>query len=210
MNDPGLPLAPMEQPCPPLAAGKPGRRYSVAVLGRPGRSASPETQWLSLTLAELLGHELAVAGQLVVLPGRASGRARAALDLAAPGPLTPAELHPLRLLLDTDLVVSVSCQRDEDVEGGGLQLAVHAQEGRTGGLVGYVRAFGPDAPYALAESAGAALRRQLQARGLSFPEAARRATPGSRGRRTSSARSGYTPCRSARRSPGARTQRGTR
>ncbi len=81
------------------------RRTSVAVLGFQNLSNQDADLWLSTTLAELLSTELAVSGELLLIPGEAVARMKRELQISETESLASDTLKTIGQNLGTDYVV---------------------------------------------------------------------------------------------------------
>jgi eukaryotic-like serine/threonine-protein kinase len=160
------------------AVGQQVQRRSVAVLGLENLSGSPDVQWLSEALAEMLTAELAGLG---AAPRQGVLRSIRELGLDEAGGLGPAELRRLQARLGADVLVMGSylvleAPRDGLKPGRRIRLDLRLQDARSARiLASSARTGALQELFSLVTQAGAGLRERLEA----WPPAAEQLKPGS-------------------------------
>ncbi|HSK80017.1 MAG TPA: tetratricopeptide repeat protein [Thermoanaerobaculia bacterium] len=165
-----------------LAPEAASARPSVAVLGFQNLSGNPEDDWISAALAEIVGFELAVPGDLRVIPADSVARMRRELPLAGAERPALASLSGIARNLGTDLVVTGSYL----LTGAGgeetLRVQVLTQDARTGETVAWARQTGrAGAVIELATVAARGLRTTLAGSSSGSPSPEAVAVAGSAG-----------------------------
>lgn len=162
-------------------------RHSVAVVGVTSLSGRKEDDWLPGALTEMLSTELAAGGQLRVVPGEDTSRAKADLQLPDAAGFSGATLSQIRNRLGSDVVVSGSMVDLNRTSGKQIRLDLRVQDAVTGETLASIAQTGTaDNLFALVSRSGAQLREslgvplvsgteegELQAALPSTPEAAR-------------------------------------
>lgn len=170
---------------PVAAAIKP--RHSVAVVGVKSLSGHKEDEWLPAALTEMLSTDLAAGGQLRVVPGEDTSRAKIDLQLPDAAGFSGATLSQIRNRLGSDVVVSGSMVDLNRASGNQIRLDLRVQDAVTGETLASIAQTGTaDNLFALVSRSGAQLREslgvplvsgteesELQAALPSTPEAAR-------------------------------------
>ena len=140
-----------------------GAQRTVAVLSFTNLGGSPDAEWLSTALAELLSSEVEAAAELHSVPGQVVAEATTSLDLAEISGLSPASIAKLQQQLSCDLVVAGSYLAGE--RGGLERVDLRVQDAATGETVAAVTWTGLDAQ--LSEVASILSRRLRAALGVS-------------------------------------------
>jgi DNA-binding winged helix-turn-helix (wHTH) protein/tetratricopeptide (TPR) repeat protein/TolB-like protein len=162
-------------------------RHSVAVLGVKSLSVRKEDEWLPGALTEMLSTELAAGGQLRVVPGEDTSRAKADLQLPDAAGFSKSTLSQIRNRLGSDVVVSGSMVDLNRTSGKQIRLDLRVQDTVSGETLASIAQTGTaDNLFALVSRSGAQLREslgvplvsgteesELQAALPSTPEAAR-------------------------------------
>lgn len=145
----------------PAPAAAPART-SVAVLGFQNLSGAPEDDWISAALSEIVGFELAAAGDLRVIPADNVARMRRELSFSPAQGAALASLSGIAKNLGTDLVVTGSYLLAAAEGEERLRVQVLARDVRTGETVAWARQTGhPEAVIELATAAARGLRGTL-------------------------------------------------
>ncbi len=141
---------------------------SVAVLGFKNLSGRPAADWMSTALSEMLVAEMAVDGQLRVVPGETVARVKRELGIATAETLPEERLAQVGANLGTDLVLLGSYLAIGESGGGKVRLVVHVQDTERGETVATFTTNGAeDDLFALIEEASAGLRDFLELRQVS-------------------------------------------
>lgn len=142
--------------------GKKAFRPTIAVLGFKNQTATPETDWVSTSLRDMLASELAAGDFIVPTPGESVSRMK--IDLALPNEATyaPDTIQNVRRSLHCDYIVSGSFVATGKSAGGRVQLYVTLQNAKNGAVLKTISDSGTDlALPELATNVGNALRGQL-------------------------------------------------
>ena len=148
--------------------GKKAFRPTVAVLGFKNQTATPETDWVSTSLRDMLASELAAGDFVVPTPGESVSRMK--IDLALPNEASyaPDTIQKVRRSLHCDYVVSGYFVDPGQSAGGRVELYVTLQNAKDGAVLKTVRESGFDlALPQLAARVGSSLRGQLGLPGIS-------------------------------------------
>jgi eukaryotic-like serine/threonine-protein kinase len=143
-------------------------RPTIAVLGFKNQTATPETDWVSTSLRDMLASELAAGDFIVPTPGESVSRMK--IDLALPNEASyaPDTIQKVRRSLHCDYIVSGSFVGSGKAAGGRVELYVTLQNAKNGAVLKTVRELGTDlALPQLAASVGSSLRGQLGLPGIS-------------------------------------------
>jgi eukaryotic-like serine/threonine-protein kinase len=143
-------------------------RPTIAVLGFKNQNATPETDWVSTSLRDILASELAAGDFIVPTPGESVSRMK--IDLALPNEATyaPDTIEKVRRSLHCDYIVSGSFVDPGKSAGGRVQLYVNLQNAKSGEVLKSVAESGTDlALPELAAKVGNTLRGQLGLPGIS-------------------------------------------
>jgi eukaryotic-like serine/threonine-protein kinase len=152
-----------------IAAIKP--RHSVAVLGVKNLSGREEDEWLPGAFTEMLSTELAVGGQLRVVPGEDTSRANTDLQLPDAAGFSVSTLSQIRNRLGSDIVISGSMVDLNRTSGKQIRLDLRAQDATTGEILASVAQTGtPGDLFAMVSRSGAQLREKLGVPGISEME----------------------------------------
>ncbi len=144
---------------------------SVAVLGFKNVSGRPAADWMSTALSEMLVAEMAVSGEMRVIPDENVTRMKRELDIASVEALGEDKLTLVSDNLGTDLLLVGSYLSVGDVGGGKVRLVVHVQDASKGETVETFTINGDDADlFALIEEAGTGLRSFLKMRDVTDEE----------------------------------------
>jgi len=142
---------------------KPAERNSVAVLGFKNLSGKPEAAWLSTALSEMLVAEVAVGGEMRVIPGENVARMKRELELAESESLTAEDLERVGANLGTDLVLMGSYLTVGAAGTGNVRLVLHLQDVARGKTVETFTAQGTEEDlFGLITTASMGLREYLR------------------------------------------------
>ena len=167
--------------------GKPFRP-TVAVLGFKNQTTTPETDWVSTSLADMLASELAAGDLVVPTPGESVARMKRDLSLPNEASYSQDTIQKVRRSLRCDYVVYGAFFSTGESAGGRVVLTVQLQRARTGEVMERINESGTElALPELATRVGNVLRTrlglprvsgsqlsELQAALPSTPEASRR------------------------------------
>ena len=148
--------------------GKRAFRPTIAVLEFKNQTATPEADWVSTSLRDMLASELAAGDFIVPTPGESVSRMK--IDLALPNEASyaPDTIQKVRRSLHCDYVVSGYFVDSGKSAGGRVDLYVTLQNAKNGALLKTVRESGTRlALPQLAASVGSSLRGQLGLPGIS-------------------------------------------
>ena len=148
--------------------GKRAFRPTIAVLGFKNQTATPETDWVSTSLRDMLASELAAGDFIVPTPGESVSRMK--IDLALPNEATyaPDTIEKVRRSLHCDYVVSGYFVDPGKTVGGRVELYVTLQNAKNGAVLKTVRELGTElALPQLAARVGSSLRGQFGLPGIS-------------------------------------------
>lgn len=147
------------------------RRRSIAVLGFRNLHGTPDKEWLSEALSQMLSTELAAGGQLRIIPGEDISRVKRELSLKPGESLSQTTLRHLQSEPGADLVVVGAYTSMHDHGKDRLRLDLQLQDTASGSMVAE-RAFTEDEDrlFDLAAAAGARLRQALQVQASSDDE----------------------------------------
>jgi eukaryotic-like serine/threonine-protein kinase len=146
-------------------------RPTVAVLGFKNQTATPESDWVSTSLSDMLASELA-AGDLVV-PAPGESVARMKIDLALPNEASysPNTIQKVRRSLHCDYVVSGYFFDTGKSAGGRVQLNLQLQNAKNGEVLAMINETGTElALPELAARLGATLRAKLGLPGINLSQ----------------------------------------
>ena len=107
-------------------------RTSIAVLPLHNRSPQVETDWLGLTLTEMLTSELGMAGDLRTISGELVTRMERDLEPPSTDSLAPDTLRRIRNYLNTDLVMLGSYFQADATQDNLLRLDLRIQDAASG------------------------------------------------------------------------------
>ena len=145
-------------------------RKSVAVLGFQNLSDSRDSAWLSPALVEMFRAELAAGGNLRILSGEETTRAKTEMDLREAGTLSKETLVRLGRNPGADWVLAGSYVQLGGAVGE-IRLDLHIQSTTTGETIVTVSGSGPkDRLFDIVSRAGAELRAGLGVQAISPAE----------------------------------------
>jgi|KBSMisStandDraft_5_1062788.scaffolds.fasta_scaffold02614_3 tetratricopeptide (TPR) repeat protein len=148
--------------------GKKNFRPTVAVLGFKNQTATPETDWVSTSLSDMLASELAAGDLVVPTPGETVARMK--IDLGLPNESTYSEdtIQKVRRSLQCDYVVYGAFFDSGKSAGGRVELTLQLQRAKNGEVMGRIKESGTElALPELAARVGANLREKLRLPGIS-------------------------------------------
>jgi tetratricopeptide (TPR) repeat protein len=135
-------------------------RRSVAILDFRNLTARPESGWLSSAIPEMIGADLAGAGQVRMIPGENVSRMQAELSLHQSDSPSPQTLFAIHRNLGADIVISGAYA---SVRNGALRVDIRAQDAHSGELIASVSENGTEpALLDVIARAGTRLRTALQ------------------------------------------------
>jgi eukaryotic-like serine/threonine-protein kinase len=110
-------------------------RPTVAVLGFKNQTATPETDWVSTSLSDMLASELAAGDLVVPTPGESVARMK--LDLALPNQASysPETIQKVQRSLHCDYVVYGALFDPGKSAGGRVQLNLQLQSAKSGEIL---------------------------------------------------------------------------
>jgi tetratricopeptide (TPR) repeat protein/TolB-like protein len=146
------------QPPPEHAVVKP--RRSIAVLGFRNLSGSPDQEWISTALSEMLDTELASGNELRVISGESVGRMKLDLSLPVTDSYAPETLSKIRRNLGADEVVVGSYLVMGKGGQGSLRIDLRVQDVKGGDTVAAVSESGSETELAEVVSRGSATLRE--------------------------------------------------
>jgi serine/threonine protein kinase/tetratricopeptide (TPR) repeat protein len=153
--------------------GRKNLRPTIAVLGFKNQTATPESDFVSTSLSDMLASELAAGDFMVPTPGESVTRMK--LDLALPNEATYAldTIQKVRRSLNCDYVVYGSFFDPGKSAGGRVQLDLRLQNASSGEILASVSESGTElALRDLAARVGSTLRSKLNLPGISVSESA--------------------------------------
>jgi len=142
-------------------------RPTVAVLGFKNQTATPESDWVSTSLSDMLASELAAGDLVVPTPGESVARMK--IDLALPNEASyaPNTIQKVRRSLHCDYVVSGYFFDTGKAAGGRVQLNLQLQNAKNGEVLATMNETGTElALPELAARVGASLRAKLGLPGI--------------------------------------------
>jgi serine/threonine protein kinase/tetratricopeptide (TPR) repeat protein len=146
-------------------------RPTVAVLGFKNQSGSPESNWVSSSLSEMLASELAAGDHLVPTPGESVSRMK--LDLGLPDEASYASetLQRVQRRLHCDYVVYGAFFDPGKAAGGRVQLDLKLERASTGEVLKSISESGTELTLReLASRVGASLRSEMGVPGVSMSQ----------------------------------------
>jgi serine/threonine protein kinase len=147
-------------------------RRSVAVLGFRNLSGNPDKAWLSTSLAEMLGTELAAGERLRLISGEDIASTKLDLALADTGTFSKDTLARMRKHMGSDLVVLGSYTVLSGKSNASIRLDLRVQDAFAGETVAEVSATGTeDDLFDLVSQGGARLREKLGVEAVSPADA---------------------------------------
>ena len=142
--------------------GKKSFRPTVAVLGFKNQTGSPQTDWVSTSLSDMLASELAAGDQVVPTPGESVARMKIDLALRNEATYSLDTIHKVRRSLQCDYVVSGAFFDTGEAAGGRIELTLQLQRAKTGEVIQRISDSGTElALPELATRAGTTLRSRL-------------------------------------------------
>jgi serine/threonine protein kinase/tetratricopeptide (TPR) repeat protein len=153
--------------------GRRSFRPTVAVLGFKNQTATPETDWVSTSLSDMLASELAAGDFVVPTPGESVARMKIDLGLPNEASYSADTIQKVRSSLHCDYVVYGYFFDTGKAAGGRVQLNLQLQNAKSGEVLAKVPESGSEiALPELAARAGAALRAKLGIPGISTSQSA--------------------------------------
>jgi serine/threonine protein kinase/tetratricopeptide (TPR) repeat protein len=146
-------------------------RPTVAVLGFKNQTGTPETDWVSTSLSDMLASELAAGDRVVPTAGESVARAK--IDLALPNEATYSAntIQKIRRSLRCDYVVSGAFFDPGKATGGHIELQLRLQNARTGETLATIQETGTELRLPeLAATVGATLRGKLGLPGINVSQ----------------------------------------
>jgi len=143
-------------------------RPTIAVIGFKNQTGSPDVDWISTSLSDMLASELAAGDQIVPTP--AESVARMKIDLALPNEASYAAdtVQRVRRSLRCDYLVFGWFSDSGKSAGGHVTIDLELRNAKTGAAVARLRDSGTDVALPeLAARAGAELRAKLGLPGIS-------------------------------------------
>lgn len=142
--------------------GKKTFRPTVAVLGFKNQTASPETDWVSTSLADMLASELAAGDLVVPTPGESVARMKMDLSLPNEASYSLDTIQKVRRSLRCDYVVYGAFFSTGRSAGGRVMLTLQLQRAKTGEVMERISESGTElALPELATRVGTVLRTRL-------------------------------------------------
>jgi eukaryotic-like serine/threonine-protein kinase len=153
-----------------LSGGK-NFRPTVAVIGFKNQTASPDTDWVSTSLSDMLAAELAAGDLVVPTPGESVARTKIDLGLPNEASYAPGTIQKLHRSLRCDYVVHGSFFDPGKSGGGRVQVDLRLYRANSGEVLAMVTETGNElALPELASRLGATLRAKLGLPGISLSE----------------------------------------
>src|SRR5437660_3568581 len=146
-------------------------RPTVAVLGFKNQTATPESDWVSTSLSDMLASELAAGDLVVPTPGESVARMK--IDLALPNEASYSAntIQKVRRSLHCDYVVSGAFFDTGKSAGGRVQLNLQLQNAKSGEVLATMNETGTElALPELAARLGATLRAKLGLPGINLSQ----------------------------------------
>ncbi|PYU03989.1 MAG: hypothetical protein DMG34_11670 [Acidobacteria bacterium] len=146
-------------------------RPTVAVLGFKNQTATPESDWVSTSLSDMLASELAAGDLVVPTPGESVARMK--IDLALPNEASYSAntIQKVRRSLHCDYVVSGAFFDTGKSAGGRVQLNLQLQNAKNGEVLATMNETGTElALPELAARLGATLRAKLGLPGINLSQ----------------------------------------
>jgi len=151
--------------------GKKNFRPTIAVLGFKNQTATPETDWVSTSLSDMLASELAAGDFVVPTPGESVARMK--IDLALPNEASYAlgTIQKVHRSLNCDYVVYGAFFDPGKSAGGRVQLNLQLRRAKSGEVLAQISETGTElALPELAARVGATLRAKLGLPGISLSQ----------------------------------------
>ena len=146
-------------------------RPTVAVLGFKNQTATPESDWVSTSLSDMLASELAAGDLVVPTPGESVARMRIDFALPNEASYSPNTIQKVRRSLHCDYVVSGSFFDPGKSAGGRVQLNLQLQNAKNGEVLATINETGTElALPELAARLGATLRAKLGLPGINLSQ----------------------------------------
>jgi serine/threonine protein kinase/tetratricopeptide (TPR) repeat protein len=156
---------------PPRWLGKKIFRPTVAVLGFKNQTATPETDWVSTSLSDMLASELAAGDLVVPTPGESVARMKMDLALPSEASYSPDTIQKVRRSLHCDYVVHGGFFDPGRSGGGRVQLDLRLYSAKSGEVLATITETGNElALPELAARVGAALRAKLGLPGINLSQ----------------------------------------
>jgi eukaryotic-like serine/threonine-protein kinase len=150
--------------------GRKNFRPTVAVLGFKNQIATPETDWVSTSLSDMLASELAAGDLVVPTPGESVARMKMDLGLPSEASYSPGTIQKVRRSLHCDYVVYGAFFDPGKSAGGRIRLDLQLQSAN-GEVLATVTETGTElALPELAARLGAALRAKLGLPGINLSQ----------------------------------------
>jgi eukaryotic-like serine/threonine-protein kinase len=146
-------------------------RPTVAVLGFRNQTATPESDWVSTSLSDMLASELAAGDLVVPTPGESVARMKIDFALPNEASYSPNTIQKVRHSLHCDYVVSGSFFDPGKSTGGRVQLSLQFQNAKNGEVLATINETGTElALPELAARLGATLRAKLGLPGINLSQ----------------------------------------
>jgi serine/threonine protein kinase/tetratricopeptide (TPR) repeat protein len=146
-------------------------RPTVAVLGFKNQTATPESDWVSTSLSDMLASELAAGDLVVPTPGESVARMKIDLALPNEASYSPNTIQNVRRSLHCDYVVSGAFFDPGKSAGGRVQLNLQLQNAKNGEVLAQMNETGTElALPELAARLGATLRAKLGLPGINLSQ----------------------------------------
>jgi serine/threonine protein kinase/tetratricopeptide (TPR) repeat protein/TolB-like protein len=143
-------------------------RPTIAVLGFKNQSGTPESDWVSDSLSEMLASELAAGDHVVPTPGESVSRMKLDLGLPDEASYAPETVERVQRRLHCDYVVYGAFFDPGKAAGGRVQLDLRLERAPTHEVLASVSESGTELTLPeLAARAGATLRSRLGVPGIS-------------------------------------------
>jgi serine/threonine protein kinase/tetratricopeptide (TPR) repeat protein len=151
--------------------GRRNFRPTVAVLGFKNQTATPESEWVSTSLSDMLASELAAGDLVVPTPGESVARMKIDLALPNEASYSPNTIQKVRRSLHCDYVVSGAFFDPGKSAGGRVQLNLQLQNAKNGEVLAAMNETGTElALPELAARLGATLRAKLGLPGINLSQ----------------------------------------
>jgi eukaryotic-like serine/threonine-protein kinase len=146
-------------------------RPTVAVLGFKNQTATPESDWVSTSLSDMLASELAAGDLVVPTPGESVARMKIDFALRNEASYSPNTIQKVRRSLHCDYVVAGSFFDPGKSAGGRVQLNLQLQNAKNGEVLATINETGTElALPELAARLGATLRAKLGLPGINLSQ----------------------------------------
>ena len=151
-----------------LIFGQRNFRPTIAVLGFKNQSGTPESDWVSDSLSEMLASELAAGDHVVPMPGESVSRMKLDLGLPDEASYAPETVERVQRRLHCDYLVYGAFFDPGKAAGGRVQLDLRLERAPTHEVLASVSESGTELTLPeLAARVGATLRSRLGVPGIS-------------------------------------------